>query len=121
MAGGDMSKQDILTTVRERLAKASPGPWRSPWDAPDSEEEPTFVDADGEAVVSVAWHDGHHLAVSKDNASLIANAPTDIQALLAEVERLQRALAATSRGSALRSARRCWRGPHKAAAARGGA
>lgn len=79
-----------LAPIKERLAKATPGPWRV-WRDPD----PTKVRA---TAVETAWCHGDiegdtelitdYLPTDAD-ATFIANAPEDIAALVAEVERLR--------------------------------
>lgn len=77
-----------LGAIKARLAAATPGPWRSPWESDD--EYATFTGPDGAQVVDVTYYDGSRIVVSEANAALIANAPTDLAALVAEVERLRR-------------------------------
>lgn len=79
-----------LEPIKERLAAATPGPWRV-WRDPD----PTNVRA---TAVETAWCYGDiegdtelitdYLPTDAD-AELIANAPEDIATLVAEVERLR--------------------------------
>lgn len=79
-----------LEPIKERLATATPGPWRV-WRDPD----PTKVRT---TAVETAWCHGDiegdtelitdYLPTDAD-AELIANAPSDLTALVAEVERLQ--------------------------------
>ena len=82
-----------LEPIKERLEAATPGPWRV-WRDPD----PTKVRA---TAVETAWCYGDiegdtelitdYLPTDAD-AELIANAPEDIAALVAEVERLKEAV-----------------------------
>ena len=79
-----------LEPIKERLAAATPGPWRV-WTDPD----PTNVRA---TAVETAWCYGDiegdtelitdYLPTDAD-AEFIANAPEDIASLVAEVERLR--------------------------------
>ncbi len=79
-----------LESIKERLDEATPGPWRV-WRDPD----PTKVRA---TAVETAWRYGDiegdtelitdYLPTDAD-ATFIAEAPSDIAALIAEVERLR--------------------------------
>ena len=79
-----------LEPIKERLAAATPGPWRV-WTDPD----PTKVRA---TAVETAWCHGDiegdtelitdYLPTDAD-AEMIAHAPSDLAALVAEVERLR--------------------------------
>ena len=79
-----------LDPIKERLAAATPGPWRV-WHDPD----PSKVRS---TAVETAWCYGDiegdtelitdYLPTGAD-AEMIANAPEDIAALVAEVERLR--------------------------------
>jgi hypothetical protein len=69
-----------LDAIKSRLAAATSGPWVQ---APNKAlSDAVCIDGyDGKVQVCRMWKGG--------NATLIANAPTDIAALLAEVERLR--------------------------------
>ena len=79
-----------LEPIKERLAAATPGPWRV-WTDPD----PTKVRA---TAVETAWCHGDiegdtelitdYLPTDAD-AEMIAHAPSDLAALVAEVEQLR--------------------------------
>lgn len=88
-------------SVRERLAKATPGPWRCTWgevvnkpDADDDEQCAVVSDAPeaqeffGGMVVGQVYHDGMQLAIKYPDAQLIAHAPTDLAYLLAQNDAL---------------------------------
>jgi len=74
-----------LQPIKDRLAAATPGPW---W----ASKEKTFGTYLAIAVVGCnevqAKHDGYRYSDDAD-ADLIANAPQDLAALVAEVERLE--------------------------------
>ena len=80
-----------LAPIKERLAKATPGPWRM-WQDPRPGHE-------NETAVETAWAHGDiegdtelitdYLPTDAD-ARFIAEAPADIAALIGEVERLRR-------------------------------
>lgn len=77
-----------LAPIEARLAAATPGPWE--WDASILGDLQTLraglamvLDADGDYCGS-AWVD-----ISEPDAELIANAPTDLAALIEEVKRLR--------------------------------
>lgn len=93
MSTNDPLTQEQLDAIRERLDAATEGPWM-----PDN-DEPGYVIApgdpsgwDGYLIASTVDHDGG-LFVQEHNAELIAHAPQDLTALLAEVERLRNELA----------------------------
>lgn len=74
---------DELDAIRERLAAATPGPWTA-----DTYAEAIYA-LDGAAVVSGSrWGGEASVFDHAPDADFIAHAPTDIAALLAEVERL---------------------------------
>jgi len=85
-----------LEPIKARIARATPGPWRVKETDPRSIHRGTVqVEENGRVIETVAecycgGYEGHGLR----NAELVANAPTDLDALIAEVERLraQRAL-----------------------------
>lgn len=68
--------------IKARLDAATPGPWKHfVWD-----QEHLVRDGNGRCIVDA-------VGLSLPNANFIANAPTDIGALLAEIERLEGELA----------------------------
>ena len=81
-----------LEPIKKRLAEASPGPWS--WDCdllrqgeygePVLGSEPVY---DGGEMI------GSTTVVLRTDAALIAHAPTDLAALVAEVERLRTGIA----------------------------
>lgn len=85
-----------LEPIKARLAAATPGPWRfdSSW-IPSYRRHANWLRSDGVAADGAAANcvlrvvDGSML--DKD-ADLIENAPADLAALVAEVERLREAL-----------------------------
>lgn len=88
-----------IEEIKAALDAATPGPWDSPWseDAGQWGEENVAFRAEGEIVCGVIYYDGPRLAVKPEDAHLIANAPTWLAVLLAEVERLGGILDAYSR------------------------
>ncbi len=87
--------EEQLAEIKARLAAATPGPWRQTeptdgtpivFDMTCGGESCSFEDCDlpdeGMHVCDLAWGE-----LSDADAALIANAPTDIARLLAEVER----------------------------------
>jgi hypothetical protein len=91
--------EEELKAIRDRLDAASEGEWHydslddgQGWTvfAPTQWEELAY-DEDGREVVSVAECSSPQLSATQrmQNAELIAHAPTDLRALLAEVERLR--------------------------------
>ena len=80
-----------LTPIKNRLAKATPGPWRM-WQDPRPGHE-------NETAVETAWAHGDiegetelitDYLPTRADARFIAEAPADIAALIGEVERLRR-------------------------------
>lgn len=80
-----------LEPIKARIARATPGPWRVKETDPRSIHRGTVqVEEHGRVIETVAecycgGYEGHGLR----NAELVANAPTDLDALIAEVERLR--------------------------------
>lgn len=80
-----------LEPIKARIARATPGPWRVKETDPRSIHRGTVqVEEHGRVIETVAecycgGYEGHGLR----NAELVANAPTDLDALVAEVERLR--------------------------------
>ena len=83
-----------LDAIKARLAAATPGPWTSHgWEVDGADDEPAgerLIVADAKTVVGLSYYDGDHITCSRVDADIIANAPTDIAALVAEVERLRK-------------------------------
>lgn len=73
-----------LDAIRERLAAATPGPWRAEYSGATG---PVVMDAESvdarDHVARCPHYRGHA------DAGFIAHTPTDVAALLAEVERLR--------------------------------
>ena len=91
-----MSTLDI-EAIKTRLAAATPGPWVSNWSQPSGDERCEQILAEnGDEVVGALWYDGLHLAVNEKDADLIAHAPADIAALLAENARLRAVVVAAT-------------------------
>lgn len=88
-----MNKRDELDldAIEARLARATPGPWLVKDQDPKQIHRGTVqVQEDGRGVEVIAEcycgaYDGHGLR----NAELIANAPTDLAALIEEVRHLR--------------------------------
>ena len=85
-----------LEPIKARYEAATPGPlWR--WDtypsADDGRPCPSLIGAHGYGILSC---DGEMNGPKMADADLIANAPTDIAALIAEVERLREILSDVS-------------------------
>ncbi|WP_162142497.1 ead/Ea22-like family protein [Aneurinibacillus terranovensis] len=76
-----MTEQE-LKEIRDRLAAATPGPWR----IPSKCDEYSYYLCDEE------WDDFGHIIVDRNDAEFIAHAPEDIRRLLDEVERVRSAL-----------------------------
>ena len=80
-----------LEPIKARIARATPGPWRVKETDPRSIHRGIVqVEEHGRVIETVAecycgGYEGHGLR----NAELVANAPTDLDALIAEVERLR--------------------------------
>lgn len=78
-----------LQPIKDRLVLATPGPWKvSP------SVRPKNVTAVAEVAHIFILAPAHPLRVSTVDANLIANAPADLAALVAEVERLREAIEA---------------------------
>lgn len=80
-----------LQLIKARLAAATPGPWKV---EPAESAEGSFIATMGPIFIMPPTQ---HLARYADDADLIAHAPTDIAALVAEVERLRAAIKAHER------------------------
>lgn len=88
-----------LTAIKERLAKATPGPWSLPWDIDDPREHQpndpiTILSEIGEVVQAGygshgEFGDFEYGVLRRADADFIAHAPDDIDALLQHIEALQ--------------------------------
>jgi hypothetical protein len=79
-----------LADIEARLKAATPGPWG--YKAGFLKHYVFSLDAQEDFGISLQelhWNDGHEVPAAA-NAQFIANAPTDIAALIAEVRRLRR-------------------------------
>jgi hypothetical protein len=76
-----------LSAIRARLDAATPGPWELWY----GELDWVSVGIDGDTVAECRTHINHQFSGWQNlrNATLIAHAPTDLRALLDEVERLK--------------------------------
>lgn len=77
-----------LQPIKDRLAAATPGPWTA-----SPNVQPLGVAAVAEVNTVLVLASGPLYGSPMRDASLIANAPTDLAALVAEVERLRGILA----------------------------
>ena len=80
--------QEQLDAIQERVDAATPGPWAVDSDDPAYIIYPEKGGWDGLVIAHVAEQDGALFPV-EHNGALIAHAPQDLTALLAEVERLR--------------------------------
>ena len=97
-----------LAEIRERLAATTPGPWHTHDYGSPADEEPTArVVHTGNFDWDAITYDGDYVVMldseSRDDADFIAHAPTDIAALLAEVNRLRGELDRRNAFDALRA------------------
>ena len=76
-----------LEPIKERLAAATPGPWKAKEDSWDGYS--VVIDDNGPGVSIIAEQIGQGEDGGRGDAEFIANAPEDIAALVAEVERLR--------------------------------
>jgi hypothetical protein len=74
-----------LQAIRERLANATPGPWEAFKDNDGGYNTEWLVTTADGYVAICDWGNG----TLKSDAQFIAHAPTDIAALIAEVEKLK--------------------------------
>ena len=101
--------QKRLSEIKERLERATPGPWfvaEQPFDDRSTaiygdNKAPVSIDPHGarfitDCDVTMEWTEGEpdQSVFDRANARFIANAPTDIAYLLAMVERAREALEA---------------------------
>ena len=75
---------DRIDAIRDRLAKATPGPWET---VPTTGNAVASPDGDG------YWTDVADRIESEPDADLIANAPADLAYLLAEMDKARAGLA----------------------------
>lgn len=73
-----------LTPIKARLDAASPGPWS--WGYVDDTANPEALHS---SIDLVAYAPDRTIKIGYPDATLIASAPADIAALIAEVERLR--------------------------------
>jgi len=97
-----MLTDEQLAEIRERMKWASPGPWELAMLPKGSREDGLFAHAtptmlayfgaSGDKLISVCetTQDVLQSGAPYDNAEFVAHAPTDIAALLAEVDELRR-------------------------------
>ena len=83
-----------LDAIKARLAAATPGPWWSDSGDPLSTNMAVAVIGGWQVQASRPFV-GDRVTPAKDDADLIAHAPTDLAALVAEVERLREELDST--------------------------
>ena len=76
-----------LEPIKERLAAATPGPWKAKEDSWDGYS--VVIDDSGPGVSIIAEQIGQGWDEGRGDAEFIANAPEYIAALVAEVERLR--------------------------------
>lgn len=86
---------DELKAIRERLAKASPGPW---W--VDVETTPATEVASADGTIARVYRGEVTAPGPRPDADFIAHAPSDVSALLSEISRLQTELSALRAGIA---------------------
>lgn len=79
---GDPMTPEALEAIRARLAAATPGPWTLPY------HDGALAGPHGASLLGLDV-DGMAIVWARADAELIAHAPADIAALLAEVERLR--------------------------------
>lgn len=65
-----------LDEIEKALGEATQGKWLDPWETEIDEDFEGIKSETGEVVLSVQWHDGDRLYLSKPNAHLIAHAPS---------------------------------------------
>ncbi len=76
-----MSDRSIVDEARSLCAAATPGPWRSGWDDEPDDEAPIIASDAGSPVVAGMWWDGPRGACTREDAALIARAPSLLAAL----------------------------------------
>lgn len=105
-----MISDSDIAAMEARARAATEGPWRSNWRIDDREDRlddiatvssvSSAVPDSQRMVVGILWYDGLHSACRENDAEFIAHARTDVPALIAEVRRLQREVAAGRRAQA---------------------
>lgn len=80
-----------MKALKDRLAAASPGPWKDTWDEVANElgETETIVSADGKMVFGLVWYNGLHASCRKEDSAFIAHARTDIPMLIEKIAALK--------------------------------
>ncbi len=85
-----------LDAIKQRVARATAGPWKSAWEHMPADEETletVIYNEDqpngSKAIVGLLYYDGHWAACTQPNSTFIAHARTDVPDLIAEVERLR--------------------------------
>ena len=78
-----MTERPDIAAIRARLANATPGPWESR--EHKKQWHVTSVETEEHVALISHWTND----VDEADADLIANAPTDLAALIEEVERLR--------------------------------
>lgn len=82
--------QEQLNAIKERVANATPGPWKVAYDT-DDRDHVVDIWFGGEDNGHAEIHD-NGFGNAPDNAKFISRAREDVSALVAEVERLREAL-----------------------------
>lgn len=83
---------DELKAIRARLAKASPGPWpvkRASYVSPFLDRDEAVESIGPVAAFSNSERGDAFLSIGDEDAAFIEHAPSDVSALIAEVERLR--------------------------------
>lgn len=83
-------KQEQLNAIKERVTKATKGPWEVAYDT-DDRDHVVDIWFDGEDNGHAEIHD-NNFGNAPYNAKFISHAREDVPALVAEVERLQKLL-----------------------------
>ncbi|ODV55442.1 hypothetical protein [Lysinibacillus fusiformis] len=92
-----MMNQEQFNAIKERVAKATQGPWEVAYDT-DDREHVVDIWFDGEDNGHAKIHD-NSFGNAPDNAKFISHAREDVPALVSEVERLQKLLDIEERNS----------------------
>ncbi|MCS5499840.1 hypothetical protein NY607_01815 [Lysinibacillus sp. A4] len=82
--------QEQLNAIKDRMSKATPGPWKVAYDT-DDRDHVVDIWFDGEDNGYAEIHD-NGFGNAPDNAKFISHAREDVPALVAEIERLREAL-----------------------------
>jgi len=80
-----------LHAIEQRLLRATPGPWRfyRKSDLPLRVDDGQGYDKKGSHLISLDWPNNDAIIFKDADGEFIANAPTDIAALIEEVRRLR--------------------------------